>query len=394
MASSGVGEVGAPFHPSGMTRGTSRPTTLGRNMRSPTEPAEGGLALTAAPDYFEPLVAWRVWAVERDDGVARLRSLYRPSIWPVGVPVRGPLPVARLPALASYRPRGPGVDLHLRHLRGPAAPHPEAWLRAAAGVHSDHRPGLALGRRHRVRARLARGLRISRSAVRPRRVCPRPGDRGGSGATTVSLWSCSTWRAWPRRSTPSRGKRHERHRSRDRSFQAASPALVADPLVGPARGRDRRGREPARLGHQGLVPPALEHGHDDLGGVADRRDPPDDRADLRDRVRVVLDPPLRLPRADEVARHPRRLRRVGRAERDPAGQHRHARLPDHGHRPARDRLRRRPRRVRRGEDLLHRCRRLRLPLSLPPASAARSTSRSAGCTSTGPPRSSSSAVAP
>ena len=58
-----------------------------RNMRSSTEPADGGLVLTAAPDYFEPLVAWRVWAVEREDGVARLRSLYRPSIWPAGVPL-------------------------------------------------------------------------------------------------------------------------------------------------------------------------------------------------------------------------------------------------------------------------------------------------------------------
>jgi hypothetical protein len=56
-------------------------------MRGSTEPADGGLVLTAAPDYFEPLVAWRVWAVEREDGVARLRSLYRPSIWPVGVPL-------------------------------------------------------------------------------------------------------------------------------------------------------------------------------------------------------------------------------------------------------------------------------------------------------------------
>ena len=56
-------------------------------MRRSTEPAEGVLALTAAPDFFEPLVAWRVWAVEREDGAARLRSLYRPSIWPVGIPL-------------------------------------------------------------------------------------------------------------------------------------------------------------------------------------------------------------------------------------------------------------------------------------------------------------------
>ena len=59
--------------------------------------------------------------------------------------------------------------------------------------------------------------------------------------------------------------------------------------------------EPARLGSQELVPQPLEHDHDDLGGVADRRDRLDDRADDRDGVRLVLDPPLRLPRAGEVA---------------------------------------------------------------------------------------------
>jgi hypothetical protein len=58
-------------------------------MMRPTEaePAQDGLALEPAPDYFEPLVAWRVWAVEYEGGAARLRSLYRPSIWPVGVPL-------------------------------------------------------------------------------------------------------------------------------------------------------------------------------------------------------------------------------------------------------------------------------------------------------------------
>jgi hypothetical protein len=56
-------------------------------MRRSTEPAGGGLALDYAPDYSEPLVAWRVWAVEREDGAARLRSLYRSCIWPVGAPL-------------------------------------------------------------------------------------------------------------------------------------------------------------------------------------------------------------------------------------------------------------------------------------------------------------------
>ena len=59
------------------------------------------------------------------------------------------------------------------------------------------------------------------------------------------------------------------------------------------------------------------------------------------------------------------LRRVGRAERVPPGESRHARLPDHGDHVPRDQLRRRPRRVRRREDLLHRRRRLHVPLPLP-----------------------------
>jgi hypothetical protein len=58
----------------------------GTMMRS-TEPAEGGIALGNAPDYFEPLVAWRVWTVAREDGTVRLRSLYRSSFWPVGAPL-------------------------------------------------------------------------------------------------------------------------------------------------------------------------------------------------------------------------------------------------------------------------------------------------------------------
>jgi hypothetical protein len=56
-------------------------------MMRATEPAERGTAFGQAPDYLEPLVAWRVWAVEWEDGLARLRSLYRSSIWPVGEPL-------------------------------------------------------------------------------------------------------------------------------------------------------------------------------------------------------------------------------------------------------------------------------------------------------------------
>ena len=65
-----------------------------------------------------------------------------------------------------------------------------------------------------------------------------------------------------------------------------------------------------------------------------------------------------------MARHSRRLCRLRRPERDPAGQHRHARVSDHAHRARRNDLRRGPWRLRGREDLLHGRRRLRLPLPL------------------------------
>jgi hypothetical protein len=37
--------------------------------------------------HVERLQAWRLWAVEDVAGAARLRSLYRSCVWPVGVPV-------------------------------------------------------------------------------------------------------------------------------------------------------------------------------------------------------------------------------------------------------------------------------------------------------------------
>jgi hypothetical protein len=40
-----------------------------------------------APDFVEPLRAWRLWEVEIVDAAPRLRSLYRRCFWPVGVPL-------------------------------------------------------------------------------------------------------------------------------------------------------------------------------------------------------------------------------------------------------------------------------------------------------------------
>jgi hypothetical protein len=46
------------------------------------EPAED-----AAPDFVEPLVAWRVWRVVARRGSHRLASVVKPTLWPVGDPL-------------------------------------------------------------------------------------------------------------------------------------------------------------------------------------------------------------------------------------------------------------------------------------------------------------------
>lgn len=55
--------------------------------RASLEAAAGDAVLLPAPDYMEPLRAWRLWAVEDVRGSARLRSLYRWCVWPVGAPL-------------------------------------------------------------------------------------------------------------------------------------------------------------------------------------------------------------------------------------------------------------------------------------------------------------------
>ena len=60
-------------------------------------------------------------------------------------------------------------------------------------------------------------------------------------------------------------------------------------------------------------------------GVHHRRGRAEDRPDDADRICVVLDPPLRVSRPRALARHPRVLRGLRRAERHPAGEPRHAR---------------------------------------------------------------------
>jgi hypothetical protein len=56
-----------------------------------------------APDYAEPLCAWRLWEVENLNAAPRLRSLYRISFWPVGAPLEARCEAQRL--RLSRRPR-------------------------------------------------------------------------------------------------------------------------------------------------------------------------------------------------------------------------------------------------------------------------------------------------
>jgi hypothetical protein len=54
--------------------------------RRSLEPAADRAPLSCAPDYCEPVSAWRMWEVGDLDTAPRLRSLYRNCVWPVGVP--------------------------------------------------------------------------------------------------------------------------------------------------------------------------------------------------------------------------------------------------------------------------------------------------------------------
>jgi hypothetical protein len=47
------------------------------------EPAPALAAVARAPDYGEPVRAWRLWEVAYFEGIPRLRSLYRNCFWPI-----------------------------------------------------------------------------------------------------------------------------------------------------------------------------------------------------------------------------------------------------------------------------------------------------------------------
>lgn len=71
--------------------------------RKSYEPAATSPEVVLAPDYAEPLRAWRLWEVEDVDRAPRLRSLYRLSFWPVGAPFEARCEAQRL--RLSRRPR-------------------------------------------------------------------------------------------------------------------------------------------------------------------------------------------------------------------------------------------------------------------------------------------------
>jgi hypothetical protein len=55
---------------------------LARRRRGPRDTSAFGGAASPAPDYVQPVLAWRLWhAIELDGGVA-LRSLFYPTVWP------------------------------------------------------------------------------------------------------------------------------------------------------------------------------------------------------------------------------------------------------------------------------------------------------------------------
>ena len=53
--------------------------------------------MSGAPDYPEPVVAWRVWFAREDQGRTRLRSLFHDLSWPVREPLAAECLRRRLP---------------------------------------------------------------------------------------------------------------------------------------------------------------------------------------------------------------------------------------------------------------------------------------------------------
>jgi hypothetical protein len=53
--------------------------------------------VSAAPDYIEPVVGWRLWYAVRGAGPLRLSSVFHKTLWPVGKPLAASCLCFRLP---------------------------------------------------------------------------------------------------------------------------------------------------------------------------------------------------------------------------------------------------------------------------------------------------------
>jgi hypothetical protein len=70
--------------------------------RTPWE-EEGSIWRSTAPDYAEPIVAWRLWSVVREKGLV-LRSLFHPFVWPRRQPLHA--------TCERWRPLARMIDRH------------------------------------------------------------------------------------------------------------------------------------------------------------------------------------------------------------------------------------------------------------------------------------------
>jgi hypothetical protein len=70
--------------------------------------------VSEAPDFVEPLEAWRVWHVVRRDGKYTLRSVVQPTLWPAGSALVAECRAGRafLQRLRPRQPRHDAPDVH------------------------------------------------------------------------------------------------------------------------------------------------------------------------------------------------------------------------------------------------------------------------------------------
>jgi hypothetical protein len=142
---------------------------LSRPNRRPAPPPpksrssrEGGDAVSAAPDYIEPVVGWRTWLVVQEGEGFRLRSVVYDALWPAAQRARRPLspPCIHLPLAQTLQARPACSRLWLRHLCDQRSRRGRDLSRGTRlGRHAERPPGhrhrLALGSGRRVHARLA-----------------------------------------------------------------------------------------------------------------------------------------------------------------------------------------------------------------------------------------------